>query len=100
MIGDKDLAIRKEAISDRYAPEIVKRVWDSAKRVGAKAFVEEGGAAITDDHVPFLKRGIRVVDLIDFDYRPWHTLADTAEKCSADSLQQIGDVLVDVIYGE
>lgn len=41
---------------------------------------------IVDDHVPFLAEGWQAIDLIDFDYAPWHTAADTAEQLSAETL--------------
>ena len=98
MIGDKDLQIKLEANSREKAGDVVRRVWASAERVGAKGFLRTRGRAITDDHIAFLERGIKVINLIDFDYPHWHTTQDTPDKCSAASLQQVGDVLVDVIY--
>ena len=53
---------------------------------------------ITDDHYPLLKAGLRVIDVIDIDYGPpapngyHHTLQDTIDKISAQSLQVVGDV--------
>jgi glutaminyl-peptide cyclotransferase len=46
-----------------------------------------------DDHTPFLQRGIPAIDIIDFDYPYWHTLEDTPDKVSADSLHAVGDTL-------
>ena len=46
-----------------------------------------------DDHTPFLRRGIRAVDLIDFDYPYWHTTQDTLDKVTAESLNIVGDTL-------
>ncbi len=40
-----------------------------------------------DDHSPFNAVGIPTIDLIDFDFPPWHTAADTMDKLSAQSLQ-------------
>lgn len=100
MIGDRDLRIEREGYSQRYAPQIVEKVWRAAKQVGATAFVDEVGGAIKDDHYAFLRRGLKVIDLIDFDYPYWHTVADTPDKCSPESLQQVGKVLVEVLWGE
>ena len=36
----------------------------------------------------------RNIDLIDFDYPPWHTAEDTMDKISAESLQTVGRVVV------
>jgi Zn-dependent M28 family amino/carboxypeptidase len=53
---------------------------------------------VYDDHVPLLSAGIPVIDLIDFDYPPWHTTSDTPERCSPESLQKIGDLLSEILY--
>jgi glutaminyl-peptide cyclotransferase len=47
---------------------------------------------VIDDHIPFIEKGIRAVDLIDFDYPYWHTIQDTPDKVSAQSLQIVGEV--------
>lgn len=98
MIGDKELVIRKEGYSQANASGVVGKVWKAAREVGASAFVNETGETLHDDHLAFLKKGIPVVDLIDFDYPYWHTTEDTPDKCSAESLQQVGDVLVELLY--
>ncbi len=36
---------------------------------------------------------IPTIDLIDFDYPPWHTMGDTPDKCSALSLAKVGWVV-------
>ena len=46
-----------------------------------------------DDHTSFLEKGIRAVDIIDFDYPAWHTEDDTPAQCSALSLAKVGWVL-------
>ncbi|MFP5354836.1 MAG: M28 family peptidase, partial [Gemmatimonadota bacterium] len=44
-----------------------------------QTFVPVQGLAITDDHIPLLQAGLRVIDVIDLDY-PWHhTPDDTIE---------------------
>ena len=59
------------------------------------------GQAVYDDHIPFLRRGIPVVNLIHTPFpATWHTTADTPDRCSAESLEQVGETLVEVIYGE
>lgn len=99
MVGKKNLRIPKEAISLERAPHVVDRVWKVARRLNAKAFVEDTGPAVMDDHVPFLERGIPVINLIDMEYPAWHTLQDTPDRCSEESLRQVGEVVLGVIYG-
>jgi Zn-dependent M28 family amino/carboxypeptidase len=93
MIGDSDLAIKKEAISIQQAPEVVDRVWQTAKDLGHEdVFLPVEQGAITDDHVPLLRAGMRVIDVIDLDYPYHHTPRDTMDKISARSLSIVGDV--------
>ncbi|MDP8228572.1 MAG: M28 family peptidase [Candidatus Electryoneaceae bacterium] len=99
MIGDADLVVPIEPFSERGAPGLRQMLWDMAEQLDLSAFVDYYGPAIQDDHVPLLNVGIRAVDLIDFDYPPWHTLEDTPNKCSPESLEQIGMLLVQFIYG-
>lgn len=97
MVGDSDLTIYQEYNSLRGAPEVVQRVWAQAEELGyERIFRQERGRMITDDHVPLLDVGIRAIDVIDLDYGPnngyWHTLEDTVDKLSVESLQVVGDV--------
>jgi hypothetical protein len=93
MVGDRDLRFEQEAHSLREAPEVVARVWETARALGhGETFAPVQGLAITDDHLPLLEAGLRVIDVIDLDY-PWHhTPEDTIDKVSAASLKIVGDV--------
>ena len=91
MIGDADLQIYQEGNSMQRAPEVVGRVWDKAKEIGlADTFVPLGKWTVTDDHIPLLDVGMRVIDVIDLDYPHHHTPADTPDKVSAASLRKVG----------
>jgi Zn-dependent M28 family amino/carboxypeptidase len=93
MIGDKDLRIPYEMNSFQQAPEVVARVWQTAADLGyGTTFVQESGGLITDDHIPLLNAGLRVIDVIDLTYPPHHTPQDTMDKISARSLAIVGDV--------
>lgn len=100
MIGDKDLGIWREANSEQVAPEINDKVWKAAEALGVKAFQYGVKHTIQDDHIPLQEAGWKAIDLIDFDYAPWHTLDDTVDKCSPASLKAVGDVLLKVVYDE
>ncbi len=94
MIGDRDLALRREAYS---TPALVDIVWSSARRLGYARHFLDAPLPVEDDHAPFLRAGVPAIDLIDFDYPPWHTVYDTIDKVSAQSLQIVGDVLLDAL---
>jgi hypothetical protein len=46
-----------------------------------------------DDHTPFLEAGMPAIDIIDFDYPYWHTVQDTPDKVSVESLRAVGETL-------
>jgi len=98
MVGDRDLTVYQEGYSSRYAKKFVDLVWSRAKSLGLSCFKDSVKYFIYDDHIPLLSAGILVIDLIDFDYPFWHTTSDTPDKCSPESLQKIGDLLVDILY--
>jgi Zn-dependent M28 family amino/carboxypeptidase len=104
MVGDSDLVIEREGISEQRAPEVNARVWAAAREVGRREFADRTGQQILDDHVPLLDAGLAVVDLIDFNYGPghryWHTLEDTPDKCSPASLEAVGQVVLRTVYNE
>ncbi len=91
MIGDANLNIPEETNSD---PALTAQIWDFAARLGySKQFIARPGYNMLDDHTPFLQKGIRAVDIIDFDYPYWHTTQDTADKVSPQSLKIVGDTV-------
>ena len=93
MIGDKDLRLLKEGYSVQGAPEVVERVWKTAAELGHDdVFVNEEMGGITDDHVPLLRAGLRVIDVIDIEYPHHHRTTDTIDKISARSLSIVGEV--------
>lgn len=109
MIGDADLEIPQEGYSVERAPEVVSRVWETAAKLGyQRYFPPRVGMSITDDHIPLLDKGLRVIDVIDIDYlgapggsKPnyHHTPDDTLDKVSARSLKIVGDVAYSLILG-
>jgi len=92
MIGDADLNIYREKNS--YAP-LVDEIWQTAASLGyGEYFIDSEKFSMLDDHTPFLSKGMKAIDIIDFDYPYWHTLADTADKVSPGSLGMVGEVLL------
>lgn len=97
-VGDKDLRFPVEGFSKRYASDIVDLIWNKAAELGYEVFDPTLSSAIVDDHLELLKVGIPAVDIIDFDYPYYHTLQDTPDKCSPESLDIVGNVLLHLIY--
>ena len=109
MIADANLNILQEGNSMRQAPEVVSRVWQKAADLGyERYFIPRAGYDVTDDHIPLLNKGLRVINVIDLDYGPpgedgsaspnyHHTMEDTIDKLSVKSFQIVGDVGLAVI---
>lgn len=96
MVGDADLRIPQEAngLWWQDTQPLVRDVYDTAEQLGVREFVVRRGREIQDDHLMLHNVGkIPTIDLIDFDYPPWHTMGDTPDKCSALSLAKVGWVL-------
>lgn len=97
MVGDIDQGIFYERYSDRA---LSREIWNVADVLGyGNTIIPEVRHRVGDDHLPFLRAGIPAVDIIDFDYRYWHTSEDTADKVSPKSLGTVGRTLVSWLQG-
>lgn len=108
MIGDKEAVFLKEANSVQYAPDIVNLVWGVASQLNITLFNPREGGEIYDDHVPMNQAGIKTIDIIDAGLvgadspnarrNYWHSDKDTMDNISEETLQQVGDVLIYLLY--
>lgn len=98
MVGDSNLRLAQERSSAARACKAVRKIWGAAERVGSTAFVDGFLTHIYDDHSAFVARGIPVALVIDYDYRWYHTIEDLPDKCSAESLGQVGRAVMEAIY--
>jgi Zn-dependent M28 family amino/carboxypeptidase len=98
MIGDKDLDIQRESNSTGWLVDLVRQ---SAHKYGYDRYFFQTEEPVEDDHLPFVKRGVPSIDIIDLDYGPnnsyHHTVQDTLDKVSAKSLTIDGDVILETI---
>jgi len=98
MIGDADLNVDRDTHSTPWLQEVVR---EAATRLGYQSHFFGRDLEVSDDHLPFLKRGVPAVDLIDFTYgyndAYWHTTQDTVDKLSPRSLQIVGSVILETI---
>jgi Zn-dependent M28 family amino/carboxypeptidase len=98
MIGDKDLDILRDTQSTDWLVELVRQ---AAKKFGYSNYFFKTSNEISDDHQPFVRRGVPSIDIIDLDYGPnnsyHHTDKDTMDKISAHSLTIDGDVFMETI---
>ena len=103
MIGDKDLNILEEQESTPWLRDVFRQAAVNTHH-SANVFKTQG--AEDDDHLPFLKRGVPSLDVIDVDYGPrsasmpdgyHHTAQDTIDKISPKSLQISADLFLETI---
>lgn len=94
MIGDKSLGV---LIEENSTSSLQKLVWKTASDLGYKAYFLDSGEKVDDDHMPFLKLGVPSLDLIDFDYDPWHKDSDRMDQISAKSLEIVGTVVLESV---
>jgi Zn-dependent M28 family amino/carboxypeptidase len=98
MIGDADLNIEKET---NAPPWLTDLVYQAAERGGVQSHFYARAAAIEDDHLPFVKRGVPSIDIIDLDYGYnnvfHHTAQDTLDKLSPRSLEIVGNTTLEAI---
>lgn len=98
MIGDADLNINKDMNSTPWLSDLVLK---AATNLGVQSHFYGRAAPFQDDHIPFSKIKVPVVDLIDLDYGYnnvfWHTPEDTLDKLSPRSFQIVGDTMLETL---
>jgi hypothetical protein len=91
----RGLSFPREGGSDA---DLWQQARTAASAVGVGAlFPDTTSSRILDDHTPFTDRGVPAIDLIDFDYPPRDTLADTVDKVSARSLDAVGETVLRLV---
>lgn len=94
MIGSRDLRIKRDTSSTGWLTDMV---WSTASRLGYGNIFVSSETSVEDDHVPFLRRSVPAVDIIDLEIPYWHTSQDTLDKLSPRSLAVVGHVLMAVL---
>ncbi len=97
MIGDKNLEIFMEGYSYELAPDLTFKIFNFAEKKKKDFMFKKVKYYIIDDHLPLLKKGKRVILLIDFDYPYWHTEEDTWDKISTDNIKKIGEFFLEYL---
>lgn len=98
MLGDRDLSV---SIPGNGCEALARIAIHAARRAGHPGVVRQSDELVKDDHVAFLNRGYKAIDMIDFDYGPgnsyWHTSMDTMDNISVDSLRTSGEIVVEML---
>jgi hypothetical protein len=90
MMGPKNLDI---TLSPDSPPDLTRGILKAADALNLRQDFTIFDRDIYDDHVPMLHfSDIPTIDLIDFNYPPWHTADDTLDKLGPESLRAVGAV--------
>ena len=106
MVGSKGARFTKEAISMRYAPQVMNKIWKLAQGMGyGNYFVNNKSDQVIDDHL-FVNE-IAKIPMIDIINRTpsgfgpyWHTHNDNIKIIDKSTLRAVGQVMLAVIYRE
>ena len=107
VLGKKFTSTKQESISLQYAPEIVKKVWNTAHQLGySNYFVNEQTFFVgTDDH-KYVNQlaNIPSIDIIHYErstgnfHHSWHTHNDNMEVINKTTLSVVGETLLAVVF--
>ena len=110
MVGGEGAQFYQEQASLSYARNVVERVWRAAQTVGfGSYFPMREGVSITDDHIPVNRIAkIPCIDIIPYypdcqqsSFGPtWHTINDDMAHIDRNTLQAVGQTLVQVLFTE
>jgi hypothetical protein len=89
MVGDRSLTI---TLPPDSPAKMADGIFASAEALNVRKYFTYFDHDVLDDHTPLNAVGIPTIDLIDFDFPPWHTPEDTIDKLSAESLRTVGAV--------
>ncbi|HXX20893.1 MAG TPA: M28 family peptidase [Candidatus Acidoferrum sp.] len=96
MVGQYNLHILRDSGSPKW---LTDTIWRTAARLGYRDVFVSQETSTEDDHLPFARRGVPAIDLIDLgDYQNlgyWHTTQDTLDKISPRSLAIVGHVILE-----
>lgn len=108
MVGAHDATFLREGYSLRFAPALVENVWSVAAELGyERFFVNRRGGLVADDHlIVNTEAGIPMINIINYSsdgrsvrFVPhWHTHDDTMDVISTETLQAVGNLMVEIIY--
>ncbi|MBO9531924.1 MAG: Zn-dependent exopeptidase M28 [Solirubrobacteraceae bacterium] len=70
----------------------------ASRKVGtSRIFPATTSVAITDDHIPYIRRGVPSINLIDFAFPQWHTKRDDLSVVSERSLDASGETVLELL---
>ena len=109
MVGAENATFRHEEISSYFASPILTKVWRKASNLGfGNYFIFKKAKQILDDHYYVNTiTGIPTIDIIEYDpatennfNKHWHTHNDNMQNINKNTLNAVGQTLLEVIYNE
>lgn len=106
MVGGSNAQFAQDEVSRKYAPNVVKKVWDIGNEIGYSAyFINVISGSLIDDHFWVNQAGIPAIDIIHFTdasgfYMNWHTQLDNLNNIDKNTLKAVGQTVLETIYRE
>ncbi len=107
MVGASNATFKIEEYSYYFAPGIVRKVWETAQRIGyGNFFSNDRGGYILDDHY-YLNtiRGIPTINIIHQEtqhghgfFKQWHTIDDNMDVIDKETLKAVGQTVITVVF--
>jgi Zn-dependent M28 family amino/carboxypeptidase len=103
--GDISALVLLDYIAEKQDPRFARElgsdagIWEqlraAAADTGVAALFPSAPAAgeVLDDHTPFTRRGVRAIDVIDFDYPQRDSLRDNLDAVSQRTLDAVGEAV-------
>lgn len=108
MVGAKDAVFAYEGNSMQYAPDLVKKIWNTARGLNyGKYFIDTMTNGIFDDHVAINQLlFIPTIDIVHHDPKTGdfgtfhHTHNDNMGIIDKNTLKAVGQTVLEVVYSE
>jgi glutaminyl-peptide cyclotransferase len=106
MVGGGNAQFAQDEVSRKYAPNVVKKVWEIGNEIGYSAyFINVISGSLIDDHFWVNQAGIPAIDIIHFTdasgfYMNWHTQLDNLNNIDKNTLKAVGQTVLETIYRE
>ena len=109
MVGGKNATFYLEGNSSHYADNILQKVWEKGHQLGfGENFIYQKSPEIMDDHVYVnYHTNIPTIDIIEYNpltknhfNKHWHTHNDNMDNINKETLNAVGQTLLEVLYNE
>jgi Zn-dependent M28 family amino/carboxypeptidase len=94
LVGDRRLRIPRDVRAD---PSLWRGLQAASLRAGTKRHFPSRTTEILDDHIPFSRAGVRTLPLVDLSFRCWHKPCDDLSAVSRQSLDAVGETLLELL---